>query len=101
MQPKAIRNAFQGRQERREYQRKTTEREDRYIEHALKEFNDLPLRDITNILPVKISETTLRRRRLEIGLESFIASEKPGLHSENVEARLRWALEHINWSIED
>jgi transcriptional antiterminator len=95
---KAVRNAlanytfetFQGRHERREYQRKTTEHEDRYIERALKQFNDLPLRDITNILPVKISETTLRRRRSEIGLGSFIASEKPGLRSENVEARLRW-----------
>ena len=94
---KAVRNAltnytfetFQGRHERREYQRKTTKRDDRYIERALKQHNDLPLRDITNLLPVKISETTLRRRRSEVGLGSFIAAEKLGLHPENVEARLR------------
>ena len=106
---KAVRNAlanyafetFQGRHERREYQRKTTKREDRYITRALMQHNDLPLRDITNLLPVKISEATLRRRRSEVGLRSFIAAKKPGLRPENIEARLQWALEHINWSVED
>ena len=63
--------------------------------------NDLPLRDITNLLPVKISEATLRCRRSEVGLGSFIATKKPRLRPENIEARLQWALEHINWSVED
>ena len=45
---------FQGRNLRHEYECKTTKLEDRYIEHALKQNNSLPLRDITNItwLPV-------------------------------------------------
>ena len=53
---------FQGRNQRREYQRKTTLREDRYIERILKQNNSLPLRDITNIVQshgLPISETTL------------------------------------------
>jgi hypothetical protein len=54
----------------------------------LKQCND----DITNLLPVKISETTLRRRRSE---------ENPVLRPENVEAPLRCALEHVNWSLKD
>ena len=100
---KAVRHAlatflfetFNGRQQRREYHRKTSEREDRYIMRAIKQNNSLPLRDITNIvndkLDVPISETTLRRRRSEGGLGSYIAAKKPGLSAENVAKRLAWA----------
>ena len=92
---------FRGRNPRREYKRKTTEREDRYIERALKQNDALPLRDITNILPVKISSTTLRRRRSEAGLGSYIAAEKPGLRDENVIKRLEWAIRYKDWTVED
>ena len=54
-----------------------------------------------NLLPVKVSETTLRWRRDEFGLGSYVTAKKPGLCLNNVEARLRWALEHINWSVAD
>ena len=47
---------FQGRNPRREYQRKTTIREDRDIECTLKQNESLPLRDITNIIGLPISE---------------------------------------------
>ena len=83
------------------YQRITTEDEDKTIKNMLKHNSFLPLRDITNLLPVKISQTTLRRRRTEFRLGSYVVAKKPGLRPENVEARLRWALEHINWSVED
>jgi hypothetical protein len=53
---------FQSKNPRREYQRKTTEREDQYIEFALKQNAFLFLRDINNILENQISQTTLRRR---------------------------------------
>jgi len=107
--PKPIRNAlanydfdtFQGRDTRREYKRKTTKREDRYIERALKQNFDVPLRDITNIIDSEISEKTLRRRRSEAGLESYVAAVKPGLRSVNVAARLEWALRYKNWTVED
>jgi hypothetical protein len=92
---------FQGRNPRREYKRKTTEREDRYIERALKQNNLLPLRDITNIIGLPISENTVRRRRSEAGLGSYIAAEKPGLRAENVAKRLEWALKYKDWTVED
>src|SRR5436190_9974012 len=71
---KAVQNAlnnydfdtFQGRHSRREYKRKTTAREDRYIERIIKQNDSLPLRDITNIVNKKvipISKSTLMRRR--------------------------------------
>src|SRR5579859_1960506 len=86
---------------RRDYQRITTDDEDKAIKNSLKHNSFLPLRDITNLLPVKVSETTLRRRRIEFGLGSYVAAKEPGLRSENVEARLRWASEHVNWSVAD
>ena len=92
---------FKGCKPRRNYQRITTEDEDKTIKNTLKHNSFLPLRDITNLLPVKISQTTLRRRRTEFRLGSYVAAKKPGLRPENVEARLRWALEHINWSVEE
>jgi len=85
---------FHGRNPRRDYQRKTTQREDRYIERVIKQNDSLPLRDITNIISNKllpISEATVRRRRSESGLGSYVAAEKPGLRVENIAKRLEWA----------
>jgi hypothetical protein len=93
-------NTFQGRNPRREYQRITTEREDRYIEHILKQNSDLPLKDITNIINPPISTTILRRRYSEVGLGSFITTEKPGLRPQNMEARLAWAQRYKDWIVE-
>jgi hypothetical protein len=94
-------DTFQGRNPRREYQRAIIEREDRYIERTLKQYGDLPLKDIINIIDPSISTTTLRRRRSEAGLGSFIATEKPGLRPENMEARLAWVQRYKDWTVED
>ena len=69
---KAVQNAlnnydfdtFQGRHSQREYKRKTTAREDRYIERIIKQNDSLPLRDITNIVNKKV----IPQLRLGIGL---------------------------------
>src|SRR5579859_4406827 len=92
---------FQGCNPWREYKRKTTEREDWYIERALKQNNLLPLRDITNIIGLPISENTVQRRRSEADLGSYIAAEKPRLCTENVAKRLQWALKYKDWTVED
>ena len=34
-------------------------------------------------------------------MEIYVAAEKPGVHSENVAARLEWALRYKDWTIED
>ena len=92
---------FQGRNPRRKYERKTTQRENRYIERALKQNDSLPLRDITNIIGLPISERTVRRRRSEAGLGSYVAAEKPGLRKENVVKRLEWAMRYKDWTDDD
>ena len=78
---------------------------DRYIVCVIKQNNSLPLRDITNIInnkiDVSISETTLRWRRLEADLGSYIAMKKPGLSVENVAKRLASAEKYKNWTVED
>ena len=95
---------FQGCNPLRDYQCKTTQRENQYIERALKQNNSIPLHDITNIVQehgLWISEATIRRRRSEWGLGSYIAAEKPGLHAENVVKRLEWAMKYKEWMAED
>ena len=76
---------FQGRNPRREYKRKTTKREDRYIErNILKQNPFMPLKDITNLIDPNVSRQTIMRRRSEAGLESYVAITKPGLWPENI-----------------
>ena len=36
-----------------------------------------------------------------MGLGSYIAAEKPGLHAENVARRLEWAMKHKDLMVED
>ena len=79
---------FQGCNPRQKYERKTTQREVRYIERTLKQNDSLLLRDITNIIRLPISERTVRRRRSEAELGSYVAAEKPGLQKETVIKRL-------------
>ena len=92
---------FHGRNPRRNYPRKTSEGEDRYILRALKQNDDLPLQDITNKIDLGISERTVRRRRSEAGLGSYIVAEKPGLRVENMAKRLEWAMKYKDWTAED
>ena len=92
---------FQRRNPRREYHRKTTELEDSDIHQALIHNSFTPLHDITNIIGLPIEEHTVRRRRSETGLGSFVAAEKPGLSDKQVAARLQWALRYKDWTIED
>ena len=92
---------FQGRGPRQEHVRKTTKRENRYIECALKQNDHLSLQDITNITGFPISRWTVARRRSEAELSSYIAAEKPGLQPENIAARLEWANKYKDWTVED
>src|SRR5579859_2907172 len=92
---------FQGRNLRHNHPRKTTQHEDRYIERALMQNSFLPLADITNKIGLDISERTVRRRRSEAGLGSYIAAEKPGLTAENIYKRLEWAKKYKDWTTED
>jgi hypothetical protein len=92
---------FQGRNKRREYERKTTKLQDRHIERILNDNYNLPLQDITNIVDLPVSKWTIARRRSEKGLGSYIAATKPGLKAENIAKRLEWANKYKDWTVED
>lgn len=79
---------FRGHNPWREYQHKTPQREYRYIERALKQNNSLPLRNLTNIIGLPISERSIRHWGSEAGLESYIAAENPGLYVESIAKKI-------------
>jgi len=80
--------------------RKTTKREDRYILRAAKQFNDVPLKDISKIVNIPVSRSTVSRRIHEAGYGRYIARKKPHLSSKNIKERLEWAIAHKDWSEE-
>ena len=77
---------------------KTTKREDRYILHTAKRFNDIPLRDTSKIVNVPVSKSTVSHRLHEVGYGRYVAWEKPHLSLKNIQQRLEWAIGHRDWA---
>jgi len=80
--------------------RKATEREDRYLLCAAKQFNDVPLRDISKIVNVPVLKSTMSRWLHDVGYGRYVACKKPQLSPKNIEERLEWAQEHKDWTPE-
>lgn len=93
-------DTFIGHNPRPIHPRKTTEREDRYLLRAAKQFNEVPLRDISKIVNIPVSKSTMSRRLHEVGYGRYIARKKPQLSSKNIEERLEWAQKHKDWMSE-
>lgn len=93
--------SFITRKPRPKYKRKTTPREDRLLVITAKKNDDLPLRDITNISGVPVSDKTLSRRLKEVELYSRIRRRKPFLKPHHKAARLEWAYRYVNWTVDD
>lgn len=84
--------------------RKTTKRTDRKILKISATNPFLSSEKILGILPKedrnKISSRTIRRRLLNAGMFSRRPTKKPLLSKKNVKARLEFAQNHVNWTIE-
>ena len=80
--------------------RKTTKCEDRYLLRAAKQFNNVPLCNISKIVNVPISKATVSRRLHENGYRRYIARKKPYLSAKNIKERLEWAKLYKDWTIE-
>lgn len=50
---------------------------------------------------ISVSARTVRRRLVENGLNSRVAAKKPLLRAVNVQKRLAWAQERVNWTVQD
>ena len=78
-------DTFVGRNPRPPQPRKTTECEDRYLLRAAKQFNDVPLCDISKIVNVPVSKSTMSRRLHDVGYGRYVARKKPQLSPKNIE----------------
>ena len=81
--------SFNGKENHETIPRKTTKREDRYLIRAAKQFPDVPLHDISNIVTIPVSASTVSRRIHEVGLGRYVQVKKSALSPKNIEERLR------------
>ncbi|EIE78897.1 hypothetical protein RO3G_03602 [Rhizopus delemar RA 99-880] len=56
---------------------------------------------LENDLQKVVTAQTARRSLRRSGLTSFVKSQKPLLSEVNIRKRLDWALNHVDWTIED
>jgi transposase len=61
--------------------------------------------ELTNLFisktQIKVSERTIRRALHEKKLRSRVARPKPLVSEKNIEGRLRWCLDHKDWTVND
>jgi transposase len=86
--------------------RKTTEREDRTILRRMEMDNSLTakalaIKEAPTFLKNHVCANTIRNRLKETGKNGRVRRRKPYLREANREARLRWALDHLHWTIDD
>ena len=84
--------------------RKTTPKTDRQIARLALKNRKASSGDINGILHeagVSVSNRTVRRRLVDVGLRARIPRKKPFLNVKQRQKRLNWAKEHLSWSLED
>jgi len=81
--------------------RKTTPADDRYINQQVRRDRFITANEIKeNPCLSNLSSGLIRRRIAETGeFQSFWASKKPFLRNKNVKARLKWARDHVSWTV--
>lgn len=80
--------------------RKSSKREDLLIIRMIKKNPFISLTEIVNDLKLKFSDRTVRRRAVEAGLFSRRPTKKPLVSKKNRLACLKFAKEHINWTVQ-
>jgi transposase len=86
-----------------DHKRSTTEKQDAIIQSIAAQYPTESAGQIACRLSKKginISETTLRRRFKEAGVQSMKPSSKPLLTDDHVKKRLQWAIQHkyVDWN---
>ena len=80
--------------------RKTASSGDRYIVRSAETNTSQPLTQLRLDTNLDISEQTIRRRLQENGIAKHKAVNRPLLTRKHIAARLKWAREHSDWSLE-
>lgn len=85
--------------------RKTSQREEKFLEVISKRNRFKTVRDLTAELNTSretpVSESTVRRRLAAKNLKGYIAAKKPLLRAINKKKRLQWAKKYQDWTEKD
>ena len=85
--------------------KKLTTREEQYLVQAVtikgKDNATEATKALKNNLGKVVSVDTVRRVLKNAGLKSYVKPKKPNMSEKNRKARLDWALDHVNWTIDD
>lgn len=80
--------------------RKTTAHTDRCIVREVKKNPFTTAREVKENLNLPVSTDTVRRRLKDSGLHSRQPARKPLISAKNRKARIEFAREHINWTVD-
>ena len=80
--------------------RKTTLSDDHYLIRSAESDTGQPLAQLRLDTNIGASEQTIRRRLRETNIKKYKAVNRPLLTKKQIAARLKWAREHRNWSLE-
>ena len=80
--------------------RKTSSSGNRYLVRSAETDTSQPLTQLRLDTNLDISEQTIRRRLQENGIAKHKAVNRPCLTKKQIAARLKWAQEHRDWSVE-
>lgn len=78
----------------------TTSREDAKIIREFKKYPEKSASSVVNTFNLRISGRTVQRRACQAGLKSYRAAKKPFISEKNRKARIKFAQDHLNWSLQ-
>lgn len=78
---------------------KTSPRQDALVIRAIKKNPFISSRQLVETFELPITSRAVRYRAVKVGLKSFRPSKKPLISKKNMQKRLKFARDHLNWSV--
>jgi transposase len=80
--------------------RKTSTTADRWLVRTALDESKLPLKELKSICNIPVSTRTIQRRLAEDNVRKWRAVKQPKLTTDSAKARLKWAQDHQDWTVE-
>ena len=80
--------------------KQTTQKEDARIVREFKKYPDKSASSVVEALRLTVSSRTVQRRACAAGLKSYRAAKKPFISKKNRRARIQFAKEHVEWTLQ-
>ena len=81
--------------------RKTTKAEDLFIVNTALAHTHIPLAELHIDTNSRLSDISIHRRLLEVGIRKWRAADCAKLTQKHAEERLKWARDHSLWRVDD